>query len=110
MVPKLFILIIAAVLLSIGAEKPAGFQDTVRPLLQKNCSGCHNAKLSSGNMNIAGFLDPASLVSNREGWEQIVAKLRASEMPPKGIPRPPAEQLAALLNYVQSEFDRADRT
>jgi hypothetical protein len=109
MAPKFLIAIIAVIPLPLAAEKPSGFPEAVRPLLQKNCSGCHNAKISSGNMNITGFLDPASLVSNREGWERIVAKLRAGEMPPKGIPKPPAEQLAALLSYVESEFDRSDR-
>jgi hypothetical protein len=105
----MLLIAIIAIQLAMAAEKPSGFQESVRPLIQKNCSGCHNAALSSGNLNLAGFLDPATLVSNREGWERIIAKLKAGEMPPKGIPKPPAEQLAALLTYVQSEFDRADR-
>ncbi len=56
------------------------------------CAGCHNPQLSSGGMNIQVFLDPQSLTKNRDGWEIILQKLRAGEMPPKGIPKPPAEK------------------
>ncbi len=30
-------------------------------------------------------------------------------MPPKGIPRPPEAQMAALVGYVEGEFEKADR-
>ena len=30
-------------------------------------------------------------------------------MPPKGLPKPTAEQLSALTNYVEGEFEKADR-
>ena len=29
-------------------------------------------------------------------------------MPPKGIPRPPQEQVTALVKFVHGEFDKAD--
>jgi hypothetical protein len=85
------------------------FEKDVRPLLSQTCNTCHNEKLASGGLNIGIFLEPGSLGSNREGWERILAKLRAGEMPPKGIPAPPAEKMDALLKLVQGEFDRADR-
>ena len=45
----------------------------------------------------------------REGWELIVDRLLAGEMPPPGEDGPSDEEVSALLRYVQSEFDRADR-
>ena len=30
-------------------------------------------------------------------------------MPPNGMPKPSANELGALLEYVEGEFDRADR-
>jgi hypothetical protein len=91
--------------LSAGA---ATFDSAVRPILAQTCSTCHNDKLTSGGLNVQAFLDPASLATHREGWELILAKVRAGEMPPTGVPKPPAQQTDALVNYVQSEFDRAD--
>ena len=83
------------------------FDNDVRPVLSTTCIGCHNDKLSSGNLNIKSFLDASSL-SNRDAWEAILAKLRSGEMPPKGIPRPPAEKIGALIAFVEGEFDRID--
>jgi hypothetical protein len=85
------------------------FDKDVRPILSGTCSGCHNDKLSSGGLNVSLFLEPGTIQSKRDGWERILAKLRAGEMPPPGIPKPPAEQLDALIKFVQSEFDHDDK-
>ena len=85
------------------------FDKDVRPILSGTCSGCHNDKLSSGGLNVSLFLEPGTIQSKRDGWERILAKLRAGEMPPPGIPKPPAEQMDALIKFVQSEFDRDDK-
>jgi hypothetical protein len=54
-------------------------------------------------------MSPDSIATYRDGWETILDKLRAGEMPPKGIPRPPEAQMQALVHYVEGEFEKADR-
>jgi len=93
---------------SADASGAATFSTAVAPVLANTCSLCHNHLLASGGFDAAAFLDPASLESKREGWERILQKLRAGEMPPKGIPRSQA-QMDALVNYVQGELAKADR-
>jgi cytochrome c5 len=88
---------------------PADFDATVKPVLSKTCTLCHNDRLSSGGLNIKAFLAPDSVSAYRDGWEAILQKLRAGEMPPKGIPRPPEAQVEALVHYVEGEFEKADR-
>jgi mono/diheme cytochrome c family protein len=85
------------------------FETTVKPVLSKNCSGCHNENLNSGGLDITPFTSASSLTQSREGWEVILKKLRSGEMPPKGMPRPPQPQMEALIQYLQGEFDKADR-
>ncbi len=92
-----------------SAADTGSFDRDVTPVLRQTCGGCHNAKLASGGLDLTPFLDPASLAAKRDGWEAIVAKLRAGEMPPEGIPKP-AEKIDALLKFVQDQFDQADRT
>ena len=50
------------------------------------------------------------LMSHREEWERILQKIRTGEMPPKGMPRPPAAQTDALMKFVQEKWEAADRT
>jgi len=83
------------------------FSTTVQPVLTRTCTPCHNEKLASGGLNIAGFTKPESLAQDREGWNRILDKLRAGEMPPKGVPRP--AQLDAAIRFVQDALDKADR-
>jgi len=85
------------------------FDQAVRPVLSQTCSACHNEKLASGGLNVSLYLDPATLATKREAWETILDKVRAGEMPPKGIPKPPQERMEAFLGYVEGEFERADR-
>ncbi len=70
--------------------------------------GCHSAAVSSGGFNVEKFLDAKSFTENPEGWAAIIRKLSAGEMPPKGIPKPPADQMAALIKYAQGHIDAAD--
>ncbi len=103
----------ALLLLSVStlawAADDAAFHAAVDPVFKNVCVGCHNPQVSSGGMNIQVFLDSQSLTKNRDGWEIILQKLRAGEMPPKGIPKPPAEKMDALTGYVQSRLDDMDK-
>src|SRR5215469_15144908 len=94
---------------SASAADDAAFHAAVDPVFKNVCFGCHNQSLSSGGMNIQVFLEPQSLTKNRDGWEIILQKLRTGEMPPKGIPKPPAEKLDALTGYVQARLDEIDK-
>jgi hypothetical protein len=62
----------------------------------------------SGGVNLQPYLDPSTIAEDRPSWDKIVQKIESGEMPPKGIPRPPQPQITALLNFVHSEFEKAD--
>jgi mono/diheme cytochrome c family protein len=90
-----------------SATDPA-FQSAVEPVFRNVCMGCHSQQLASGGLNIQPFLDPKSLTESRDGWDVILQKLRAGEMPPAGIPRP--AKLDELIAYVQSRLDEIDKS
>src|SRR3984957_15691174 len=93
-------LVVAAWLLLPGgaltAADTAGFDKNVKPVLKNTCSGCHNATVMSGGVNLVPYLDPATIAEDRPSWDKIVQKIESGEMPPKGIPRPPEVQITAL--------------
>ncbi|WP_051670284.1 DUF1592 domain-containing protein [Bryobacter aggregatus] len=100
------ILLVAPTLLA--QETPHDFATSVKPLLTKSCSPCHNDRNASGSVNILPFTNPASVGEYREDWERIVRKLKTGEMPPKGFPRPAQAQVDGLLSYLNLEWEKAD--
>jgi hypothetical protein len=92
-----------------AATAPGAFDKDVQPILRDTCSACHNAKVLSGGLDLTPYMESSSVLGKRDGWEAILAKLKAGEMPPDGIPRPPAEKMDALLKFVQTQFDTADK-
>jgi mono/diheme cytochrome c family protein len=84
----------------------AGFDANVKPILKNTCSGCHNASLSSGGVNLLPYFDPATLTNDRASWEKILQKVESGEMPPKGIPKP--AKMPAMIEYLRGEFEKAD--
>lgn len=92
-----------------AAASAATFETTVAPVLGNTCKLCHNDHTASGGLDITPFLTPASIAEHRDGWEVILGKIRSGEMPPKGVPRPPAAQVDALVKFVEDEFAKADR-
>ena len=84
------------------------FTTSVRPVLTGTCAQCHNSRMLSGGLNVDGLASPASLVQNREVWENVLRRLRAGDMPPAGTPRPAKAQLDAMTDYIERAFDTAD--
>ncbi|WP_321477266.1 DUF1592 domain-containing protein [uncultured Paludibaculum sp.] len=91
------------------AAPTADFAKVVTPVLSKTCTPCHNSGMASGGFDADHFLDPATISTQRDGWDRILMKLRNGEMPPRGIPK---SQVAIdnLVHYVQSAVDRIDST
>jgi mono/diheme cytochrome c family protein len=86
------------------------FSQTVAPFVQKNCAFCHNEKLKTGGLVLTGYHETASMLRDRDLWEKVVRRVRAGEMPPKGIPRPKPEAIASVTNWIEAQFEESDRT
>jgi len=87
----------------------AGFEQVVRPFLARTCYMCHNDKLKSGGISFEAFQTADSILQNREVFERAIRKLKAGEMPPKGMPRPKQNDVEAVLQWFEKEFEQADK-
>src|SRR5437867_11934843 len=101
---RVYALILSAGLLA-GADS---FEKSVRPVLAKTCAPCHHEKITSGGLNLGPYSAPGSIAQHRDDWQKILQKLRTGEMPPRGVPRPSANQVDAWQQSVSGEFSRAD--
>jgi hypothetical protein len=94
-----------------GAAPGSSFEAVVKPFVRNTCTGCHNAKLLSGGLDLQRFLamPESSALEDREIWEKVADKLKAGAMPPAGIPRPPAEKVAAVTRSIEHEYALIDK-
>jgi hypothetical protein len=92
------------------APAPDSFAQTVVPFVQKNCAVCHSEQTHSGGLVLTKYRDTASFLHDRDVWEKVAARVRASEMPPKGMPRPAADQIATVTGWIDAQFAELDRT
>ena len=94
----------------VGTQTPAQtFETAVKPVLENTCSRCHNAQKPTSGFNVAAYASADSLVADRDGWEVIVGRLEAGEMPPPGEEGPTDAEAQAFVDYVQRQFEMADR-
>lgn len=88
----------------------ATFDQTVAPFVKQNCALCHNEKLKTAGVVLTQYHDVASMVHDRDVWEKVIRRVRAGEMPPKGLPRPNPETIKTVTNWIENQFAVADRS
>ncbi len=75
-------------------------------LVKEYCLGCHNDKLKSGSLSVAG-IDLAHIERHAETAEKMIRKLRAGMMPPPGARRPEVPAIKAFATAMETSIDRA---
>jgi Protein of unknown function (DUF1592)/Protein of unknown function (DUF1588)/Protein of unknown function (DUF1585)/Protein of unknown function (DUF1595)/Protein of unknown function (DUF1587) len=78
----------------------------LNPLVQDFCVTCHNDATLMGNLSLETF-DVARAHERAETAEKMIVKLQAGMMPPPEMPRPPADELLALVTTIETVVDRA---
>ena len=80
----------------------------MRAFVRGTCGGCHNEKIASGGVNFSSYTGEKTFVENRDVWERVAAKLKTGEMPPPGVRKPAAADIAAVTGWLEGEFVRQD--
>src|SRR5262249_38533472 len=91
------------------AQRDAGFEKFVRPFLAEHCTGCHNAEMKTGGLNLEAYSTVASVIQYRQRWEDVAKKIRRGEMPPKGMPRPKVAETQAIIQWIENLFEQVDQ-
>ena len=76
-----------------------------RPLVDQYCVGCHNERLKSGELLLAG-VDLTDVARNAAVMEKVARKLRGGSMPPEGRPRPYKPTMDAFIAGLETALDR----
>lgn len=97
------------VLNSAPTPAQASFDRTVQPFLAKNCLSCHSSKARVAGLDLEAYKTVDSVAQANPEWVKILQKIRSGEMPPKGLPRPDAAQIAAVAKWIDDEFRREEK-
>jgi cytochrome c551/c552 len=86
-----------------GAELPPS---PPRVLINQYCVGCHNQKVKTAGVSLQA-LDAANVSPDAAIWEKVLRKVSAGQMPPAGLPRPPAAASEVFTQWLGEELDHA---
>src|SRR5438045_5721623 len=77
------------------------FRKQIQPLLAMYCYDCHGDGEKKGGIALDELKSDDQLLNNRELWWKVLKNTRSGLMPPQKKPRPTAEQLAELANWIK---------
>ena len=78
-------------------------------LVKRYCAGCHSDRGKAGNLTLASF-DIAKVAHEPDVAERMIRKMRASMMPPPGMPRPEPAAYQKLITSLETTIDAYART
>ena len=80
--------------------------ESVRPVLNRYCVGCHNERLRTAGLAL-DTMDAARVGDHPDAWEEVVRKLRTGAMPPAGRLRPDPATYESVASALENALDRA---
>ena len=112
------LLVTAAALLPMtgGAAEKAGpadashekaFADKVQPFLKQHCIACHGAEKAKGGVRFDGPMPSLVDAKVAEKWLAVKRMVAQGDMPPEGKPRPKAEEIVPVLEWIDAANSRA---
>jgi hypothetical protein len=81
--------------------------DSVQSMLKTYCVGCHQGKTAAAKVDLTAYLTPDSVVKARPTWSRVLARVRGSDMPPKGSPAPGLEEREKFVSWVDGALRQA---
>ena len=80
------------------------FQETVRPLLVRYCSGCHGEDTQEADIALTSYASPQSARADRETWMAVDEAVLFGSMPPEDEPQPTRDERKQISSWIQSLF------
>ncbi len=103
-----------ALLLAAGAAiaaedgKESRRHETAVKFFKSHCLECHRGEKPEAKLSLDKLAADFENEASRNLWIGIQKRIRAGEMPPKDQPRPAAEDVAALANWIEGKANAAE--
>src|SRR5262249_37193670 len=90
------------------SEGAIQFHKTIEPVLTRFCYECHGQGSKRGGVALDQFASDKAILENRDLWWRAMKMLRAGIMPPKNKPRPSAQQVDQIAQWIKSAVFQID--
>ena len=95
------VLCVASTLWAVEPDSEAKhFVEHVKPLLAKHCQACHYGDKPKGDFPIDKLSLDFGNNENRRQWLAVLKQVKDGTMPPKGKPRPTAQEVLSLVDWI----------
>ncbi len=85
----------------------AGFTQSIRPLVEKYCLGCHSTEKHKGDLDLEHFKSYDQVLKQPKVWQGVLDQISLGEMPPREKPQLGAADKERLQQWVNSALDEA---
>ena len=76
------------------------FTQTVRPFLDKHCTGCHGGDKPAAQFDLKPYTNMDAVVKDHPRWALILERLHTKEMPPKPLAQPPDASRKQVMDWI----------
>ncbi len=87
------------------------FTTTVKPFVAQYCVACHGGDKPASQLDLSTYSTFESVAADHPHWALVLGRLKASTMPPKGMPQPPSDARAQVVEWIEAmRAEEAQRT
>jgi hypothetical protein len=87
---------------NVRAKLEGQFTRKVLPFLETYCIRCHGQQQPAAQMDLSGFTTMAALMQDGRRWSQMLERLEAEEMPPKGARHPMPQERRVVVDWFHA--------
>jgi len=77
--------------------------------IQKNCVSCHSSLAPAARLDLTKLAYEPSNPDNFATWVKVHDRVSAAEMPPRAMPRPPADSVAQFVKGLSAALTAYER-
>ncbi len=82
------------------------FNESIKPILEKNCFGCHNPKKDKGDIDLKSLPHENIDEASAEIWGLALDMINNGEMPPSKKPRLSQKDLNATTTWIENSLKK----
>src|SRR5436190_6902290 len=79
-----------------------------RKFFEQYCQTCHSGEKPKGDFRVDSLAMDFADKENREKWLNVIEQLKTGTMPPKGKPRPTADEAKVLTDWIEGQVAAAE--